>query len=137
MSYCSINDAWGYTEKPKEPVKETFTQHEYIQNNDYAHPSTRRPKRRPKTIEKFSQQFLDSESSEIGAYLDPCQDFMGHLRECSKCRRKIKIMFRKTKVSVSEPGAKQIPDCYFYMLIGMFVILVLDALIRLSRTFKR
>ena len=132
MPHCTLDEAWGYTNKKTEEPKIVEPFSHQTQNEGAPIGLKRKHRRKYKNVEDlnsdFSEMDLDSEN-------DPCDDFMIHFKKCSSCRRKLRRFFKKLKKQ-PEPEHKQIPDQFYYIIIGMFIILVLDALIRLSKAFK-
>jgi hypothetical protein len=88
------------------------------------------------TLEKKDDEVVVKEDSE-------CDKFLGHFLECENCKSKVdKILDIKPNVETfGNLITKNIDDSYLdilgLILIGIFVIFILDCFVKLGRNFRR
>lgn len=155
MSYCSLEEAWGtdyanlykknedmLTKMPKidEDVSTTIL-------NDRSITKVSTP------VNKNSiNNDLDDEMSKY--YMDikdklstttKCDDFLEHFLDCEDCKKKINTILMKDKpsnnsiiekFSITQNIDEGFLDVFVLILMGIFIIFILDCFVKLSKRFR-
>lgn len=156
MSYCSLEEAWGTQyanlyKKDDTMLTAMPKQDGSVQDSDNLILKDRELTSISKPVEK---NMLDKEmgdyymnmKDELGEKNDmkECDKFLEHFLECSNCKRKIDKILDINNIPQKESFIESFKnmddnylDIFILILIGIFVIFVLDCFVRLGKNFRK
>lgn len=137
IAYCSIEEAWG-------------TQYANLyKKNDSMLPKMPKEDKNPddtilqdRSLTEVSNYYMDKKKEINKSEL--CENFIEHFMECEECKNKLNnildIKKEKSKKEIIEGFGENIYENYFdifiLILVGIFIIFVLDCFVRLGKKFS-
>jgi hypothetical protein len=161
MSYCSLEEAWGteYANLYKKdddmltkmPKIDNDVDTNILNDRSITKVSTSANKNSISDLdEEMSQYYMDIKG-EIDTKKDgqlttttSCENFLEHVLECEDCKNKVNRLLNNDKSSnnsiiekfnVTQNIDEGFLDIFILILIGIFIIFILDCFVRLSKRF--